>query len=192
MKLSKIFKKKKYSKEKIKLKNGESQEYYIDSKFKWVAEVRRDDKIYIGNGFRELKDIEKQAVITHERGHLKFVLFKTILKLNGFAQTFSLLSIFLGLFFIALNFIVPINLFNISNWLWISIIILGLFIFIQFTLINWLSEIIADSNSVKLYGKRAVINTIGKFYQNKKLKIFKDWILHPPWKLRKKIMEELD
>ena len=71
-------------------------------------------------------------------------------------------------------------------------IILGLFIFIQFTLINWLSEIIADSNSVKLYGKKVVINTIGKFYQKKKLKIFKDWILHPPWKLRKKIMEELD
>src|SRR3989338_8502045 len=94
MKLSKIFKKKKYSKEKIKLKNGESQEYYIDSKFKWVADVRRDDKIYIGKGFKELTDIEKQAVITHERGHLKFVLFKTILKLNGFAQTFNSLNPF--------------------------------------------------------------------------------------------------
>jgi len=191
MKLN-IFKKKEYPKEIIKLKNGRSQEYYLDSKFKWVAEVRRDDKIYVGDGFKELTNTEKQAVISHERGHLNFKLFKTILNINGLSQTLSLLSVFLGLFFIAINLIVSIKLFNISNWLWISVIILGLFIFVQFTLINWLNEIIADSNSVKLHGKKLVIKTIGKFYQNKKLKIFKDWILHPPWKLRKKIMEELD
>ena len=177
-------------KKKIKLKNGEVQEYLFDPKFKWVAEVRRDNKIYVGEKFKELTDIEKQAVITHERGHSKFLLFKTVLNMNGLAQTFILLS--LGLFFIRLSFLINKNLFGISNWLWFPFIILGLFIFVQFTLINWLNEVIADSNSVKLYGKKMVIKTIGKFYENKKLNICKDWILHPPWELRKKIMEKLD
>ena len=188
----KIFKKKKYKREKIKLKNEEVQEYFFDPKFKWVAEVRRDNKLYVGEKFNSLSEIEKQTVIVHERGHSRFLLFRTILNINGIAQTFILLSVILGLFFIGLSFLINKNLFGISNWLWFSFIILGLFIFVQFTLINWLNEVIADSNSVKLYGKKMVIKTIGKFYENKKLNIFKDWILHPPWELRKKIMEKLD
>jgi hypothetical protein len=41
-------------------------------------------------------------------------------------------------------------------------------------------------------GKEAVIKTIGKIYEKEKISWWRKNVEHPPWKLRKIIMEELD
>ena len=73
-----------------------------------------------------------------------------------------------------------------------TIIINSFLLFLGYILIFWLVEIVADSNAIKMMGKKIVIKNIGKVYENKKFNLENDWIMHPPWRIRKKIMENLD
>ncbi len=96
------------------------------------------------------------------------------------------------IFILLVNSIFNTNIFKISNWIWIFFIGLGGLLFVAHVLINWLLEILADANSIKFMNKKEVVSTIEKVYKEKKHHFLGDNISHPPWRLRKRIMEKLD
>ena len=185
--------KKKFEKRTIKLPNGAFEEYFINPKQKTIAMTRKlDRKIYVNNDFENLSKKKKDTIILHERGHSNFWLWRISLELGGILLSLAFIFIFFSLFFITFNLTLKIKIFGFGNLLWIMFILIGLINFLGFVLINWLLEIIADLNSIKNIRKQFVIKTIGEFYENKKFNLWNDLILHPPWKLRKRLMNEFD
>lgn len=174
------------------LRDGEKQDIYFDPKFKGLAEVRRDKKIYVSKKFFNLKKNQKVGIIYHERGHSNFCLWKTIMNICPFFLSIGLTLMFFSLLSLILNYLLNFRIFNISNVIWIILLVCALMNLFSYVMFMWFLEILADANSTKKVNKVTMIHTIGNFYKKKKLNPFGDWVLHPPWKLRKKIIEELD
>lgn len=184
----------KFEKKILKLKGQDKEEYFIDPRSKaHIAQVRTDNRIYINNKFEKLPLIDRQTIIYHERGHSKFKLFRLLSHL--IAPVFLAICFFtllLSLFILIVNFKFNLQIFDIPNVIWFIGIIISILFFISAVIIYWLQEIISDSNAVKKIGKKQVVKAIGTFYLNKKFNLWNDLVLHPPWKLRKKIIEGLD
>jgi len=180
-------KNKKFEEKKIKLKGRTTQEYFIDPKGP-IAEFKRDKKIYVNKDFLKLSPKEKQVVVYHERGHLKmsnylfFEISNIFLLIFGFSIAYLIVNSVLKL----VGYRIP---FDINFSINIFLIIFSLVSICSF---RWLSEIICDFNSIRNLGKNQTIKTIGEIYKKEKFHLWNHWVLHPPWKLRKKIMEELD
>lgn len=171
---------------KIRLNDGIIVKYKIDNKGKHIARV---EKGYIITN-KEFKSFlrnpnEKKTVIYHEKQHLKW--FNKILE----AISRLLFPLILFLFFIALlGIIILIFYFNDINLILFCPLILSFVsLFILFILTNYLNEILCDFNAIKNMGIRNFNNSIIRYYQTKNKN---DFINHPHWKWRKKIMGSLD
>jgi len=184
--------KKEYPSKEILLDKGDKEVYFIDKRQKHIAITKRDKRIYVNEAFLRLSNKKKRIVIYHERGHSKFILWKFCFEFANSLLLLSLISIIFPLFILLLNLLFKITMFKISNLIWIFFVILGISLFINHVLINWLLEILADANAIKFINKKDVISTIDNIYKEKKKNFWGDNIFHPPWKLRKKIMEKLD
>lgn len=176
----KEIKKQRYKKMKIKLKGKDREEYFVDSKRKQIARVRCDRKIYVNERFEELPLKDKQVIIYHERGHSKFSLWYPITHIIApFHLTITMLLLFFSLFFLGFGFVLKFNFFGINRIIWLFVFVVGVLNFVAFVTSNYLLEIIADSNAVKKMGKKVVIETIEKVYENKKPEFWSDKIMHP-------------
>ncbi len=177
----------------IKLLNKESQKYFLDKSPKAPIAItkKKDKQIYVNSSFEGLKKNEKLSIIYHELGHSKFILWKPFLEFAGILLSISILITFFPFFFLILNYYFSFSMFNISNLIWLIFIILGLLIFSVHATFYWLLEIIADVNSIGKVDKKYLIRLIEKEYSSNKINFWGKYITHPPWKLRKKIMETI-
>jgi len=183
-----LFKKEKLEEATLKLGKYKSQKYLIDPHPKaHIAQVKKDRRIYVNMEFLKLSKKEQLAIIYHERGHSNFILFKWVNLLQSFYFPLSLLFTLIGL--------MSLMLYSLSRSFLVigfALMLVGILLFLGFVFLFWLVEVIADSNAVKIFGKEQVIKTVEKQYLNKRIGWWRRNIEHPPWKLRKRIMLELD
>lgn len=165
----------------ISLRDGTEQKVHVVTDQKVIAIAKFDNTMCVNNKFLKLPVDEQEVIIYHERGHLNFVLWKYSGYLRAGLLTASVFSVLFPL----------LTLLNVSFPIWIFLLGGSIF-FISFIAVYWLLEVIADANAVKHVGKEKIIKTIEKQYLSKKPNFIADNIFHPPWKLRKRIMEELD
>ncbi len=170
-------------------------------------------KVFVGKDFLKLNSDEQMAIIYHERGHFK----KSINIIQRFFNLFLFLSEFaVFLLFVSgiakLLFLLKIvpatflfnNLYFQFTNTFIIILIIGL---IGTMLSSWLIELYCDFNALKNTNKEVLISAMKRGYKyqairmNKKLSsrlfwfapiLFSKIILHPPHKLRFKLISELD
>lgn len=204
MNLSKLFKRKKktsYHKFNVELNNGIREEVLIDKKQKHIALAKTSDKrIYVNKEFLNKTKKQQKAIVYHERGHSKFILFRLSYQIADIFCILFLLSLIISaLTFIFFSIVYLLGVFYtqlIINWNYLFYGVATLFIsftnLLIYSFINWLIEIIADFNSKKNVGIENFKNSIITYYQEKEFNLWNDWIKHPPWKLREKIMEGLD
>lgn len=178
----------------IKLLTEKEQEYFIDpNPDAHIAEVRNPNKkICVNNRFENLSNNEKLAVIYHELGHSKFKRYDFFSEIANIFLTFSVLLILFSFFFLIFNFIFNISLFNLSSLIWFIFILCGICFFFFYMFVFWFLEIIADINSCARIDKKHLIKIIENEYSSKKIGFWRRNIIHPPWRLRKKIMDGLD
>ena len=175
---------KKYNKKIIKLNNGLTEEYFINTNPKaHIAQVKKDKKIYVNKDFDKLSLLSQKVIIYHERGHKT----KSNLIIRRLAIIFEIIFILTIIHLLLYLRLPEQSIISMSKN--IILVMLSLTSFIGFV---WLNEVISDFNSVKNMGKELTIQTIGDIYSKKRFNIWNDWVMHPPWKLRKKIMGELD
>ena len=92
-------------------------------------------------------------------------------------------------------FLITILIKQSSEAYWIFgwiFLFLSFFEFVNYVLLNWLVEIIADLNAIKNINKKIHILKLRKLYNNKKIGFWRRYIQHPPINLRIKIMEGFD
>lgn len=177
---------------KLELSKGEIQEYYIDENPKsQIAETRKKDKkIYVNKRFENLPKNEKIAILYHERGHSSFYLWKFFHEVGQFFFAFSLIFLIFPILLLLVNIATNNLIFNLSNFIWVIAIFVGLFLFVGFISINYLLESIADIYSVTKTRNTILIKCIKDLYNQKENK--KTWwekyILHPSPNTREKIM----
>jgi len=184
----------KITEKKIKLLNKEFQRYFVDENPKaHIAITKKKDKqIYVNASFEQLTKNQKLAIIYHEIGHSRFILWKPLLEFAGVLLSISFLTFFLPVFFLILNYLYSFNIFNVPNLIWFISLALGLIIFGVHILFYWFLEIIADINSISKMDKKYLIKLIEKEYSSNKRSFWDKYITHPPWELRKKIMEGIE
>jgi len=176
----------KFEKKIIQLKKELKQEFYIDPSQKHIAETRSDKKIYVNPKFLKLPLSEQKIIIYHERGHSKFKLFNFVGTLTSYSL---LLCIFL--FFCSLVLLLFLNKQLDSLFFGVALFSFTIFFFTIYITLNWLIEILADLNAIKNIEKRIFLKVLNKIYQKNDFS-WLNGILHPPLKLREKIIKELD
>jgi len=183
-----------FQRKEIMLLDRTKQEYFIDPAPKsFIAEVRNNNtKICVNKKFEKLSINQKLAIIYHELGHLRFKLYNFFREIANIFSYFSILLTFIFAFFLVIDLIFKINLFNISKVICLVMVLLGIIFFSLSMFIYWFLEIIADINSSARINKKYLIKLIEGEYTGKKISFWRRNILHPPWKLRKKIMEKFD
>lgn len=175
---------------KLKLSKGEVQDYFIDENPKAnFAEYRKEKKqICVNKRFETLSEREKVAILYHERGHSNFYLWKLFHEMGQFFFCISVSFFMFPGLFILINMIAKIKLFNVSNLIWIILMISGIFYFGFFIGINYLLESIADIYSVAKTNDKTLINIVKREYKDKK-SWWDKYILHPSPDLREDIIE---
>jgi len=177
----------------ITLNDGSIQKYKIDEKQKHIAKTKKG-YIIVNKEFLGREDNQKKTIIYHERGHLKkfnreirslSTIFYSIFMISGIVFLFKLV------YYLSLFKLIPYSGFmddlgHINIGLVVVVFLSSFIIFIQ---LNYLSEILSDFNAVKNMGVQNFNDSVIDYYRKKNLK---DSTFHPHWKLRKRIMEELD
>lgn len=193
----------------FELKGGLTQRIFINPKQEMIA-LSNGKKISVNNNFFKFSKDQQISAIYHERGHLK----KWNKIINNVSNIFYLiLGLSLALLIIRFCFsplITTLNFLNIQispnfpmNYKQIIyFFIIGIVGAIPS---KWLVEIYCDFNAVKNTDKEIYISALRKVHTLNKIKrnIFRrsiyyipnkldEIILHPPLKLRIKLLEELD
>ncbi len=157
----------------IKLINSKEQEVHIDPTIK-IASFKIN-KIYVNPEFFKLPLIEQKVIIYHEKFH------KSIIgRFLGF-----LAMLFSAFFLISLIKLLPIKILDLI--IFNTSLLTGIIALLFF----WINEILADYNAIRKMGATNTLKTIKKIYSKKKINWFDDYIIHPPLKLRLKIIEML-
>ncbi len=169
---------------KIKLNDETYQNYKIDKDQKHIAKVRKE-YIVVNTEFLEKENNQQKTIIYHERQHLRWF-NRRLLNFSRIIYCFLYFLAIILLFSILFLFI-PIIKTNLMDTFYLSII--TIFLSAVFILINYLNEIICDFNAVKNMGIKNYNETVIDYYKKKKNN---DFIYHPHWKWRKRIMESLD
>jgi Zn-dependent protease with chaperone function len=194
---------------KIKLNNNLTQEILINPKQKMIASSN-GKTITVNDNFFKFSNEQQISAIYHERGHLK----KSNKLINCVANIFHLIfgiSLALLIFKFAFPYLSKILLLmNINSSLdvhlsYLQIIYLSIGGFIGSLFSKWLVELYCDFNAIKNTSKGVYISTLKdvKRYNNIKIKLilkilyyipnkFDEIILHPPIRLRTKLLNELD
>ena len=170
---------------KIRLNDGSTQKYKINKKQKHIAKTQKG-LIVVNNDFLKKSESKKKTIIYHERQHLKW--FNRIL-LN-LSRLFAIILFFSGIFSLLSLFKFLIIHTN-PNLLFLVIFVSSFLILI---LVNYLNEIICDFNAVKNMGMKNLRELLLDYYGSPKSKnkMKNDFIFHPHWKWRIKIMGSLD
>lgn len=177
----------------FKLKDGTEQEVYINPKVP-VAVTKTNGQIHVSPEFFTLNDDEQNVVMHHEIGHLKsnkllFLMSRLSIILFGANATYALVRLIFDI--MNLRLVVYLNMTAV-------LILIPTFLILS-AVFTWLLEINCDANAVKNMGKYLTARTIEKIYTTRRFRWFwQKWefhlwsnlILHPPLRLRIKIIEK--
>ena len=203
--LRKLFKRKKtFPEKRVALNNRDFEWVFLNKKQKHIATTQlKDKRIYVNKSFfdKERAKEKQKTIIYHERGHSHFLLWRPLSYLAIIFKFIFLVFLIFSLFtfvYIGILYLLGVvyqSFFININYIFYGLTLLSLSIInlLVITVISWMLEVIADFNAVKNMGKENFNDSVIHYYkEEKEFNLWNDWIIHPPWKLRKRIMDELD
>lgn len=184
-------KSKKFRKKIIELNNEEKEEVNVfktnlEAYTKQEKPFSKEKNIYISDNLQKKLGVEgTKSIIYHEKMHKDKLHFLNYLSGLSFLIFGVLLAglIILGMLG-ALNFVL-IFVFLTKPYIYFLVMVGA---FILFWILSWIMELSCDRNAVNNTNKKYFIKALTKFYdreyRNFFSKIWREWITHPPLKLR--------